>query len=202
MLFSCANTQQGKHFWSPKKKIASKKKVKAQKKFSHHKPSSLKRKKYQHQTPLLRKKVSKKSKNKQIFLALISNDYKPKSYNLAIVTNRKNQIIAIKTHNNQKNKTKTYGVDLFKGKIPLTKASSISLIKLQCINFDPNKGCQIQIEYPHNITYGSFHYFNAYLKKEKGQWGLYSKNRRFTHIRLIAKKWFGLPVGIQRVELQ
>ena len=193
LLWNCAS-QKGKFSWSPPK---------TQTKSSPEKKKA---------KPSPKKKVLKISKKplspsefpakREVFLMTISNDYKSRTYSLFIVVNRKNQIISMKTRNNHKKKTKTYGVDLLKTKIPLAKTAGITLVELQCLNFKADEGCQIQIEYPYNITYGSFNYFKATLKKYKSQWGFYSENRYFTRMHLIVKKILGIPVGIKEIKLE
>lgn len=138
---------------------------------------------------------------KPAFLAKISSDYVSKTYNLAVLLNDKGEIAGIRTKNNKKNKIKTYGVDVLNKKITLVKALGVSLITLKCHEFHPEKGCRIDIEYPYNLTYGKFKNFNARILKKNDKWGLYVGDRKFTQMKLVAKKLLGLLVGIKSIEV-
>ncbi|MBT3586588.1 MAG: hypothetical protein HN509_16890 [Halobacteriovoraceae bacterium] len=139
--------------------------------------------------------------NSEELLAVISSDYVKKTYNLSVELNSEKQIISIKTKNNKKNKIKTYKTEMLSKEITLVKALGISLISLKCLHFNPQTGCPIEIEYPYNLTYAKFKRFKAAIKKVDGRWGLYSGDRKFTKMRLVAKKFAGLLIGIKRIEL-
>ncbi len=136
-------------------------------------------------------------------LATLSNDYKARdTRDLMVVTDAQNQIVSIQIRNNRKKRTKTYPVEKLREKIPLAKTAGITLIELRCLNFRPKHGCTVQIEYPYNITYGSFRQFRTELKLQDGKWGFYQSGQRFQGIHMVAKKLFGLLVGIQEIQLR
>ena len=159
--------------------------------------SFLNRKRQHH---LLRRQ--KNSSRRIVFLARISTSYNKKAYDLLILVNSKNRIVGIQTRAQHKKKIKTYPASKFKKKIPLMKTAGITLMSLECFNFNPRTGCKLRIRYPYNFTYASFRYFDSFLRQEKGLWGLYAhQGRPFTHIRLVAKKWLGALVGVENIEL-
>jgi hypothetical protein len=134
-------------------------------------------------------------------LAVISSDYVSKTYDLSLVINELEIIQNIRVKNNKKNRTKIYSLEKLKDSITLVKAAGIRLVTLTCHNFDPKAGCDLEIEYPYNITYGKFKKFHAKLKRNGNEWGLYRDNKRFTTMKLVAKKFLGLLIGIKRIEL-
>ncbi len=150
-----------------------------------------------------RKTLEKPAPQKITLLATISSDYKPKdTRDLMVDTDAKGLITSIKIRNNRKNRIKTYPVEKLRSKIPLVKTAGITLVELQCLDFRPEQGCQVQIEYPYNITYASFRRFRAQLKLKDGKWGFYQGDRRFTNIHMIANKLLGLLVGIREIQLR
>ena len=137
----------------------------------------------------------------EVFLSLISSDYTKKTYGLLIETDAKGSITGIRTKNNLKKTSKFYQNDVLHKDIVLAKALGVSLVVLKCRNFRPQTGCAMTIEYPSNLTLGKFKTFEAELKKsDDGSWGLFAGGRRFTQLRLIARKALGLLVGIKRIE--
>ena len=147
-------------------------------------------------------KRAKTVQKKTTLLAILSNDYRKGTRDLMVVTDAKHQIVSIQIRNNRKKRTKTYPASKLNEKIPLAKTAGVTLVELQCLNFDPQKGCLVQIEYPYNITYASFRRFRAELKLKNGQWGFYQGERRFVGIHMIAKKWLGILVGIKEIQLR
>lgn len=137
----------------------------------------------------------------EVLLSKISTDFVNKSYLLKLVTNDKNEIQSIKTINN-KNKVKNYPVNVLNKPISLVKTAGITLVSLECQNFHPLIGCDILIEYPANIAIGHFDKFKARLLRVRGKWKLISKNKVFTHMRLMARKLAGLLVGVEAIELK
>lgn len=144
----------------------------------------------------------KKSNTTDIYLATISTDYIKKSYDLMISLNDRKLISAIKTRNNKKNKIKTYPVSVLNKPITLVKAVGVTLVSLACNNFGTNRGCDIKIEYPSNITLGRFKFFHAKLEKNNGQWRLTKDGKPFSKMYLVAKKLMGLLIGIKRIEVR
>lgn len=142
------------------------------------------------------------SKSEDVFLATISTDYVKRSYDLMIALNDRKLIEAIKTRNNKKNKIKTYPVSVLDKPITLVKAVGVTLVSLTCNNFATNRGCDISIEYPSNLTLGKFKYFHAKLEKKDGKWTLTKNGKPFTKMFLVARKLMGLLIGIKRIEVQ
>lgn len=137
---------------------------------------------------------------KDIHLATISTDYVKKSYDLMVTIDDRGLITAIKTRNNKKNKIKTYPISVLDKPITLVKAVGVTLVGLTCTNFATNKGCDITIEYPSNITFGRFKNFHAKLEKTGGRWRLTRDGKPFDNMFLVARKLMGLLIGIKRIE--
>lgn len=137
---------------------------------------------------------------KIVFLAKISTDLTSKTYDLNVITNEQNQIQAIQTKNNKKNKIKTYKTDVLSRPIVLVKTMGIELVSLQCKGFNHENGCEIEIEYPYNLTYGKFKNFHAKLEKKDGAWVLTKDGNIFKKMHLKAKKLIGILVGVKRIE--
>ena len=137
---------------------------------------------------------------KDIFLTKITTDYVKKTYSLYVEVNEANEITAIKTINDQKKKTKIYKTNVLDKEITLVKAVGVTLVSLKCNNFNPQKGCDIVIEYPYNLTYGKFKSFNAKLMRIENDWNLVADNRVFRKMHLVAKKLLGLLIGIKKIE--
>jgi len=114
--------------------------------------------------------------------------------------NDRKLIESIKTRNNEKNKLKVYPVKVLNNPITLVKALGVTLVSLKCTDFATNRGCNIDIEYPSNIAIGSFKIFKAKLSKVGGKWQLSHNNKKFTQLHLIARKAFGILIGIKRIE--
>jgi len=136
-----------------------------------------------------------------VFLSQISTDYVSKTYDLMVVINEKKLIGGIKTRNNKKNKIKNYPVTVLDRPITLVKAVGVSLVSLKCENFATSRGCDIIIEYPSNITIGSFKKFKAKLEKRETKWVLTRNGKAFTRMHLISRKVLGLLIGIKRIEV-
>ena len=141
-------------------------------------------------------------KAEDIYLATISTDYVKKSYDLMIALNDRKLITAIKTKNNKKNKIKTYPVSVLDKPITLVKAVGVTLVSLSCNNFATNRGCDISIEYPSNLTLGSFKFFHAKLEMVAGKWRLTKDGKPFTQMFLVARKLMGLLIGIKRIDVR
>ncbi len=141
--------------------------------------------------------------NKVISLVHIYTSYVEDSYDLMIEINEKNEIVGIQSRNNKKKKVKKYGLDVLQKPIALVKAAGISLVTLKCSNFDPKKGADIEIEYPHNIVFSYFKTFKSQIKKlEDGSWVFYTtKGKSFKKMNLIPKTLLGVLLGVERVEL-
>tara|TARA_R110000868_G_scaffold180754_1_gene421406 strand:- start:4885 stop:5553 length:669 start_codon:yes stop_codon:yes gene_type:complete len=137
----------------------------------------------------------------EVPLALITTDYSDKTYQLVIALDQNSQVSAIKTINN-KGKEKTYPLSVLGQEIVLAKAVGVSLVTLHCHNFKQSSGCPLEIEYPSNVTYGKFLRFKADLVKNASGWQLQSSGRKFTSMHLVAKKFFGLLIGVERLELR
>ncbi|MFT6070001.1 MAG: hypothetical protein ACJAT2_002486 [Bacteriovoracaceae bacterium] len=141
-------------------------------------------------------------KIKDIHLSTISTNYVDKTYSLLIGVDENNTIQYVKTINNKKNKVKIYQNELLKNNLPLVKAAGVELVTLRCEEFDPSKGCPITIRYPINILVMAFKSFKAEIKKDSnGEWGLYMGPKRFTKMKLIARKVLGLLIGVDRIEV-
>ncbi len=151
---------------------------------------------------ILRNTYAVDTNSQDIFLATISTDYVKKSYDLIITVNDRKLISAIKTKNNKKQKIKTYLVNVLNKPITLVKAVGITLVNLSCLKFATNRGCDIVIEYPENITVGKFKKFTAKLEKHKGVWKLTKNGKPFSKMVLISRKLLGLLIGIKRIEIQ
>lgn len=136
-----------------------------------------------------------------IFLATISTDYIKKSYDLILTLNERKLIAAIKTKDSKKNKVKTYPVSVLNKPITLVKAVGVTLVNLSCLNFATNRGCDIIIEYPSNITVGKFKKFTAKLEKHEGTWKLTKSGNPFSQMNLISRKIVGLLIGIKRIDI-
>ena len=119
-----------------------------------------------------------------------------------IALNDRKLISAIKTRNNKKNKIKTYSVSVLDKPITLVKAVGVTLVSLSCKNFATNRGCDIEIEYPSNITLGAFKKFHAKLQRVDGKWALTKDGKPFTKMFLVARKLMGLLIGIKRIDVQ
>jgi hypothetical protein len=141
------------------------------------------------------------TKIRDIHLSMISSNYVDKTYSLIVGVDDKNTIQYVKTINNKKQKSKIYHNNLLKKNLPLVKAAGIELVTLRCEKFDPNKGCPISIRYPTNVLVMAFKSFKAEIKKVNGEWGLYIGSQKFTKMKLIAKKVFGLLIGVRRIEV-
>ncbi|MCP4913399.1 MAG: hypothetical protein GY909_09775 [Oligoflexia bacterium] len=136
---------------------------------------------------------------RDIFLAKISTDIMPKTYDLLVTVDEKKEVVAIKTRNNKKNKIKVYKTNVLDKPITLVKTLGITLISLKCSNFNKSTGCNIEIEYPYNVTYGKFRKFNCKLIKDDGEWKLSHGKKSFSHLHLKANKVVGLLVGIKKL---
>ncbi len=143
---------------------------------------------------------STRAQEEDIHLATISTDYVTKTYDLVLTLNDRKLIDAIKTINNKKKKTKRYGIEVLGKPITLVKAVGVTLISLRCLNFTTSKGCDIEIEYPSNLTIGSFKTFNAKLERNENGWQLTHKGAPFKKLHLVARKVLGLLIGIKRIE--
>jgi len=132
-----------------------------------------------------------------IYLATISTDYVDKTYDLLIDLNERTLISGIRTRNNKKNKVKSYPVSVLNKPITLVKAAGITLVSLSCKNFATSRGCDIEIEYPSNLTIGSFKIFYAKLEKREDQWKLTHKGVPFSKLHLISRKFLRLLIGIK-----
>lgn len=141
------------------------------------------------------------AKIKDIHLSTISTNYVDKTYSLIIGVDENNTIQYVKTINIKKNKVKIYKNHLLKNNLPLVKAAGVELVTLRCENFDPTKGCPISIRYPTNILVMAFKSFNAEIRKNNGEWGLYIGAKKFTKMKLIAKKVFSLLIGVKRIDV-
>ena len=137
----------------------------------------------------------------EVKLATITTDYTNKTYDLILNLDADKKVTAIKTKSN-KGKVKIYPVEVLGKQIVLVKAVGISLVTLRCLNFDQSQGCPIEIEYPSNLTYGKFLRFESRLVKADNQWQLQSQDRRFASMHLVAKKVFGILIGVERIELR
>ncbi len=142
-----------------------------------------------------------KHKTQEVKLATITTDYTDKTYDLILNLDHNNQVSAIKTKSN-KGKVKVYPVGVLGNQIVLVKAVGVSLVTLLCKNFDQENGCSIEIEYPSNLTYGKFLKFESQLVKTEHNWQLQSQDRRFSSMHLVAKKVFGILIGVDRIELR
>lgn len=141
-------------------------------------------------------------KIKDIHLSTISTNYVDKTYSLLIGVDSKNTIQYVKTINNKKKKVKVYQNKLLKNNLPLVKAAGIELVTLRCDNFDPTKGCPISIRYPTNIIVMAFKSFKAEIKKDSaGNWGLYMGPKKFSNMKLIARKVMGLLIGVKKIDV-
>lgn len=136
-----------------------------------------------------------------IFLATITTDYTERTYDLMLSLDEKKNVAAIKTKSNR-GKVKNYPLAVLNREVVLVKAVGVSLVTLLCQNFSQEMGCPIEIEYPSNITYGKFLRFQAQLKNIDGVWQLQSRDRAFSRMHLVAKKVFGLLIGVDRIELR
>lgn len=136
-----------------------------------------------------------------IFLATITTDYTERTYDLMLSLDEKSNVSAIKTKSNR-GKIKNYPLAVLNREVVLVKAVGVSLVTLLCQNFSQEMGCPIEIEYPSNITYGKFLRFQAQLKNVDGAWQLQSRDRAFSRMHLVAKKVFGLLIGVDRIELR
>jgi hypothetical protein len=119
-----------------------------------------------------------------------------------VEVNQKNEIVAIKTRNNKKNKIKVYPIEKLKTRISLVKTLGVTLVGLRCQDFDKTKGCSIEIEYPSNIMAGSFKTFKAKLERQDDVWILTENQKHFTQMHLVAKKMMGLLIGIKKIDLR
>ena len=138
-----------------------------------------------------------------VFLSQITSDLSNRYYKLSLVVDEKNLIKAIQSFSSRKNRTKTYASNVLGDKVTLVKSMGIDLVTLRCIDFRPDKGCKIEIEYPYNITYGNFDKFYAYLVQKNGQWVLTNdRGQVFTKMFLKAKKFLGMLVGIKKIFIQ
>ncbi len=142
-----------------------------------------------------------KEEETDIHLATISTDYISKTYDLTVTLNNRKLISAIKTKSSKKKHPKTYPVSVLSQPITLVKAVGVTIISLKCLNFATSKGCDIEIEYPSNITIGSFKTFKAKLEFIKGKWQLTHNSKPFTKMHLISRKLLGLLIGIKRIEI-
>lgn len=138
---------------------------------------------------------------REILLATISTDYTDRTYDLVLSIDDNNLVSAIKTKSN-KGKIKNYPLAVLNREIVLVKAVGVSLVTLKCDNFSQTRGCPIEIEYPSNLTYGKFLRFEAELARHDEEWRLESRGRAFRSMHLIAKKMFGLLIGVERIELR
>lgn len=144
---------------------------------------------------------SEAPKLKEILLTTISTDYTDRTYDLILTFDDKQLVNAIKTKSN-KGKVKIYPLNVLDREVVLVKAVGVALVTLVCKNFKQEKGCPIEIEYPSNVTYGKFLRFQAELVQAKDTWQLESRGRPFTSMHLVAKKLFGLLIGVDRIELR
>ena len=134
-----------------------------------------------------------------IYLATISTDYVKKTYDLLLELNERQLISGIKTRNNKKNKIKSYPVSVLDKPITLVKAAGITLVGLACKNFATSRGCDIEIEYPSNLTIGRFKIFKAKLEKIENTWKLTHQGVPFSKLHLKSKKFLGLLIGIKKL---
>ncbi|PIP89570.1 MAG: hypothetical protein COW79_11405 [Bdellovibrionales bacterium CG22_combo_CG10-13_8_21_14_all_38_13] len=137
----------------------------------------------------------------EVKLATITTDYTERTYDLILSLDENKQVTAIKTKSN-KGKVKNYPVHVLNKQIVLVKAVGVSLVTLLCRDFNQTSGCAIEIEYPSNLTYGKFLRFESNLVYQNDQWQLQSQNRQFTSMHLVAKKVFGILIGVERIELR
>ncbi len=138
---------------------------------------------------------------REIHLATITTDYTDRAYDLILVIDENNLVTGIRTKSN-KGRIKNYPLAVLDREVVLVKAIGVALVTLKCSNFDQSRGCPIQIEYPSNLTYGKFLRFEAQLQRRGDEWRLASHDRPFTSMHLIAKKMFGLLIGVERIELR
>lgn len=136
-----------------------------------------------------------------IHLATISTDYVSKTYDLILTLNHRKLISAIKTKSSNKQHPKTYPVSVLSEPITLVKAVGVTIVSLRCLNFATSKGCDIQIEYPSNITVGSFKIFQAKLEFRDQKWQLTHNGAPFTKMHLISRKVLGLLIGVKRIQV-
>lgn len=138
-----------------------------------------------------------------IVLSTITSDFKKDYfYELSINVDKSGKIQSIQSTKKPHNTHKVYPTELLNKEITLVKSIGISLVTLKCIGFTPTHGCDIEISYPYNISYGNFDSFAAQLRKVGGKWGLYSsKGEAFNNMQLVSKKMLGLLVGIKRINL-
>lgn len=137
----------------------------------------------------------------EVKLATITTDYTNRTYDLILSLDQEGKVTAIKTKSN-KGKIKNYPLHVLDRQIVLVKAVGISLVTLTCKNFKQFSGCPIEIEYPSNLTYGKFLRFESNLVFANEKWQLQSQNRQFTSMHLVAKKVFGILIGVERIELR
>lgn len=142
-----------------------------------------------------------KGEAREIKLATITTDYTDRAYDLLLSIDENNLVTGIKTKSN-KGRIKNYPLAVLDREVVLVKAIGVALVTLTCKDFNQKTGCPIQIEYPSNLTYGKFLRFEAHLRPQQDSWQLESRGRAFTAMHLIAKKMFGLLIGVERIELR
>lgn len=137
----------------------------------------------------------------EVMLAKISTDYTDRTYDLILTLDQQQNVSGIRTKSN-KGKIKNYPLNVLDREVVLVKAVGVALVTLLCKDFKQETGCPIEIEYPSNVTYGKFLRFQAQLAFTEGKWQLESRERPFTIMHLVAKKLFGLLIGVERIELR
>jgi len=137
----------------------------------------------------------------EVLLAKISTDYTDRTYDLILALDANKKVSGIRTKSN-KGKIKNYPLNVLDREVVLVKAVGVALVTLLCKDFKQDVGCPIEIEYPSNVTYGKFLRFQAQLAFTDGKWQLENRDRPFTVMHLVAKKLFGLLIGVDRIELR
>lgn len=137
----------------------------------------------------------------EVMLAKISTDYTDRTYDLILMLDANQKVSGIRTKSN-KGKIKNYPLNVLDREVVLVKAVGVALVTLLCKDFKQEVGCPIEIEYPSNVTYGKFLRFQSQLAFSDGKWQLESRGRPFTVMHLVAKKLFGLLIGVDRIELR
>lgn len=147
------------------------------------------------------KEVPSEAAPTEIMLAKISTDYTDRTYDLILMLDTNQKVSGIRTKSN-KGKIKNYPLNVLDREVVLVKAVGVALVTLLCKDFKQEIGCPIEIEYPSNVTYGKFLRFKSQLSFTDGKWQLESHGRPFSVMHLVAKKLFGLLIGVERIELR
>lgn len=206
VLFSCSHSkkQTASPYTIDKNQIASLKSevktIKSKKKGASSKKLTEKLSK-EDITKEVGKEIKKNTSSYNIIpLAIIKSSYINKTYTLKLGVDKSNSIENFQVTNNKKQRTKIYPKEILNRPIVLVKTLGIKLVGLRCLNFNKNEGCNIEIEYPHNLTYGRFKIFQAKLKKDKsGIWRLYAYGDAFNNLELVPKKGLGILIGIKSI---